>query len=67
LLKELFMSQNPNLQHNSPDESELLRLARLHDHARLQAEYLRREAIAAWRERCFAGVSSILRRLAFWR
>jgi hypothetical protein len=55
------------LQHNSPDESELLRLARLHDHARLQAEYLRREAIAAWRERCIAGVSSILRRLAFWR
>ena len=61
------MSQNPNLQHNSPDESELLRLARLRDLARLQAEHLRREALAAWRERCIAGVSSILRRLAFWR
>ncbi len=61
------MSQNPNLQRNSPDDSALHRLARLHDLARLHAEQLRREAIAEWRERCFAGVSSVLQSLAFWR
>lgn len=58
---------NPNPQRNSPDDSELHRLARLHDLARLRAEQLRHEAMAEWSGRCFAVVLRMIQRLAFWR